>query len=1726
MSSEIKMPSNSAEKASEKALEQIPELVTGETSIIENLANHTQEFDKILQEHINSMAIGVDKCTEHLATISNMLVAITKYLFGDASINANTQADSLSSKIQNKLPILGDTPLNLLNAGGQSSSSTGTIEVFIKGIAGKDLKTLIELVSKLSDNFTTNGAQSLQSIAITVGLVQKVVNKFSKIDFSAITDDTLNKIMILSDICEVISDSPGFNTPISTESFEELVNITPYINNIIAGLNTIDFTGIDTINPKISELDSVISSIANLQLSSFDSTYLDNILNFNNCLITLFNTALFDEDLDIGSLDVSDITDVLNDLSIVINTIANNLDFSKFDDAYYDSILTFGETADTLFVSCGNLIQLTTISNELSLIPEIVDTLKVNVIEPISNIDFTKFTTDRLSEIETFNDYILELQNSAKILSKTIVHMVLIDMFKTEMLSFNSTLAEFVSGKNGKGGLIMVMNHITKALNAGVDLSIIKGFFDNLAEITQAVYKIGLYSFLVNVFGKNILKSIDVLNNIIQTVGGIKVADITVNNDKLTEFATFMKNMQIVLVSCAICGLVAIPAIIGALALNLSAKLVFGAIEAVINGIKLITEDTSNMAAVKDIARILLVLGGILLLSALLGEFITNRAASIIGFGLVFGAFMFIVVGSLLLVSKIGGNTKILKSLHTLTNIIIVCSLILMLGAVFMLTGLGFKSLMFGPVLAVFIASVLFPFVIYGNMLKSVMKSAELIIDFIVICSILLVLGAVFMLTGLWTKSIGFALVLAGFVTLLLAPFAIFSKMLKNSLRAVEEIYKIIIVCSAILVIGALFMFIPGFAENALLFAALVSGFVFAIAGTFALLGKKLQNSLGAVYSLIALVFASTLALIIGTIFIKQYGGDNALIFAGILTLFVVLIGGVAFILGKFQSQLVKGLAAMAIIAGIAILFGVVIMQMAVVSRENIGKLFGVFGLMAALMIAIAGLSIALGALSTIPPVSAFFWAGIGAMAAIAGIAVLFSLAILNISIAAKMLSEASKDGIDITGALSIVAGMITIGAAMLAAGFALPMPLVMSASISMLFIAKAISTLGNAIADVANLKVATAWDKNGNATAWRQLSDNDFRLAAEGTEKIITTVGGAIIDVYKKNPIMFLPFGFKGNICNIVTDSVTRMGKMISTIGRSVAYISNLKVATAWDKEGNPTQFEQLNDTHFKNAGDNIQTIISTVGKALAEEYTAHPHLYIKFGFGGESPIERVITSATNMGKMMTSLALGVQRMANLKFADEWDKEGNPTHYVVLTNQDIENAATTAGKIVKTLGEALAEEYTAHPYLYAKFGFGGESPIERVITTASDLGKMMSDLARGIKSMANLSYADKWDKDGNPTHYVNLTEQDIENVAGVTSRVVSILATSINKTYDANPGLFDNFWGNPEKSKIAKVIQSTKGIGALMSEIATGIKDMANLEYKDASGKVVKIWQKDLLPNGRVSANIQMTMRCVGKALEDAYNTANYKDTIFNPEWEVYQTLPEAVKSAKDIVTDSLDIIKQVQESLKSVNVNNLGKQWNNALLNIFEPFTNTSKINETSIKNIKEVGAGNYSGLKQIITTINTIDIKKTDKFIQLANELSQLSINLGNMQGVVDALNGRINETLNNLSQKLEYAANMIKQSDDAQDKRQKLIERNTAKISEVMKLPMTVNVKTGDEQQLNMPLLQNGNMQQNQNMNQNNNTNENNNTNSGIDNTTLVALLNSVNKIKNKVCGPNN
>ena len=185
--------------------------------------------------------------------------------------------------------------------------------------------------------------------------------------------------------------------------------------------------------------------------------------------------------------------------------------------------------------------------------------------------------------------------------------------------------------------------------------------------------------------------------------------------------------------------------------------------------------------------------------------------------------------------------------------------------------------------------------------------------------------------------------------------------------------------------------------------------------------------------------------------------------------------------------------------------------------------------------------------------------------------------------------------------------------------------------------------------------------------------------------------------------------------------------------------------------------------------ARDNISRIILVMADAIAQVYRDNPGLFdetVKFTGGGlfgmestPSPFMKVLTASKILSEVILGIAEGVKAFATLQVPDQWNPEnGVPTHYVTISGEEMEKAKENLSSILTTmvLGIKVAYDSIKEELKPKKF--------KRIVEAFAPVGELISNLANGIKDMAALKIATKYNAEGKAIEYKTLTDSEFKN--------------------------------------------------------------------------------------------------------------------------------------------------------------------------------------------------------------------------------------------------------------------------------------------------------------------------------------------------------------------------
>ena len=215
------------------------------------------------------------------------------------------------------------------------------------------------------------------------------------------------------------------------------------------------------------------------------------------------------------------------------------------------------------------------------------------------------------------------------------------------------------------------------------------------------------------------------------------------------------------------------------------------------------------------------------------------------------------------------------------------------------------------------------------------------------------------------------------------------------------------------------------------------------------------------------------------------------------------------------------------------------------------------------------------------------------------------------------------------------------------------------------------VGRMAKTLSKIASLKFPTEFDKNGKGTKYHKMGANDFAEAASNGISVVSfftamfddrpttlTVGGKSVTI---RPISMsalnkitlstrIKFGFLNGI-------VKSIGSMAST----VASVASLKVPIAWDKDGNPTEYEKIKDTDFTSAKERIVELATFFTQAIADASVTVQNVKkknlkrIKLALSAIEPVVGIVDTI----KTLAEGTVPIYKEVNGQI--EKDKDGNP---------------------------------------------------------------------------------------------------------------------------------------------------------------------------------------------------------------------------------------------------------------------------------------------------------------------------------------------------------------------------------------------------------------------------------------------------------------------------------
>ena len=980
---------------------------------------------------------------------------------------------------------------------------------------------------------------------------------------------------------------------------------------------------------------------------------------------------------------------------------------------------------------------------------------------------------------------------------------------------------------------------------------------ESCQKIVESLSKLSILAAIGGLFaskGQDGIKEYKkVLTKLKSLIKGIKSDGLDINQEdlkKIDNIEKLVEKLTIVSMLGSVMGITAPLSILGFKSMQLSAVAVGKMIDT-LNGIE-INDDFFDK--LKNIGIVVAIASATMLAGAVIGKIVLQRMPEILGFTFALGTFILGVIGAYNLATK--GMDEALKQTEKVTRLIYLSGATLLIGAaVMMIPGIFENSFLFTLSLAAFIGAVTFAYTLASEKIERTIEISDSFINLIVKSGLILAFGAMvnkFLPTG---SVIGFAFSLTLLITGVIGAYTIASNMMEDTMSSAEEFAWLIGIAGLTLLLPTVYMTKhPILFGTALLFAFELGIFILLMklaysGGDFLAnyIGGKLGDKLGVTQTtekaiddaknFAILVGISGAILLLGAKIMNIDGMFwSAIGFTLTLGLFLggislayygankILKGEKGLIMAHEFSNLVVLSAATLLVGGLFMM----IPNMAVATVSFAGILGGF----------VAGITLAYGfAGKLINEKTLFLGYALSALVLVSSIALLTG-GMLMMNYPDLDINILKFLGLEflLVGGMSFILWMLSKVKRNLKTG-----------TLALLGVIVCIGLSGYAMMEIVKLRDKIGDDWGG---IW-------------GTVFVTLTVLGAF--AAGVIGLGYLSAGTGIGALALAAGEAALAGIIGCVLLAGKAMQEIIKVMDMASK------LERV-DTSIIT--DDIKAMLSIV-------WELKPFM--------NPLLDMMIVAASgtivSLGHMMSMLSEGIQDYANLSIPI-YGEGGKIIGRRNLTDADFTDAAENIKTIVTIIGGTILDTYKDNSDMFSNGMLGDflgmDTPFTRVVKSCTGMGKMISKIAEGVKDMAELKIPIY--KGTDKVGYRNLTEPDFINAAENTSKIVTTLGYALLDLYDKAPeGMFDSGWlGNMigVKTPFGRIVTGCTGLGKMISSIAKGVKDMADLRIPiyGADGK-----QKGTRPLGfkdfkNAAENTQKIVSCLGNsilALKDNPNAA-----------------------------------------------------------------------------------------------------------------------------------------------------------------------------------------------------------------------------------------------------------
>lgn len=384
---------------------------------------------------------------------------------------------------------------------------------------------------------------------------------------------------------------------------------------------------------------------------------------------------------------------------------------------------------------------------------------------------------------------------------------------------------------------------------------------------------------------------------------------------------------------------------------------------------------------------------------------------------------------------------------------------------------------------------------------------------------------------------------------------------------------------------------------------------------------------------------------------------------------------------------------------------------------------------------------------------------------------------------------------------------------------------------------------------------------------------------------------------------------------------------------------------------------------------------------------------------------------------------------------------KGLRTFQEIVGEIDLDTLTPNIKLVTETLADAfgyIGDQYPGggQSFIGALFGSTvGRSKVHMGISAVRGMGDAMAGIAMGVQHMANLRFPTKWDKDGNPIEFRQLTEDDFKAVGANTKEIITALSgtfASIGEEDAASGGWFS-------KSAYEKGFNVASGMGTALANLAGGVKGMAELKFPvkyDKDGNVTEwksITEEDMTLVGENTKALVLALS--GTFSEIGGSEAAKGDTWFTTS--AYTKGVELVSGFSEPLAKIASFVKDfTAQNIGDDQIEDMNRKTKNIVMGIAKGFMFDDDGVQINVDDLENAAAAYGDMVKShgkitssfgdMTESINDLDLEKLTEVRMMYEALA----NASNAEfNIVEEMGQSMLDAINLLAEKLaEFAGNV--------------------------------------------------------------------------------------------------